>query len=1286
MKHKFASRIIILSIVLALVFSAVRVAPARALGPFSHNTVVRDAYDLLPESELKSLIGEYQGLVLAGSVYPDWAIKGDYENYPGQPAESAHSMEFIATYFDYVRLHYALPYDTEEKKAVAFLLGLIVHNVSDPQFHSKFLPWAYDVDNVEEASVLLELITEYFPSAGVGPHQVVEIGVDVFNLSSPGNGSYDDVDWTFLPLAPMRAAYHDLGVEIGDWDMLKGWQGYKNLSTAQVNVESLLFPYFLVDLPYTYFFYRSGPGGMDDSAQAVKQAWVAAWDLLNDANYSGVNHVRPDGSDTAGCQSWENACTLQRALTHLVPGMEIWVAEGTYKPTTGSDRAASFLLNLGVEVYGGFPNSGNPLFTERNPTAYPTILSGDLLGNDNSNVQYEEPARADNSYHVVSVMGNILLDGLIITGGNANGLSIDSAGGGTDNGGGMYSIGASPTIRNVTFRDNSAKSIGGGMFSYQYSKPLLTNVTFSNNSAQNGGGMGNFLSVGSPPLLANVTFSGNSASQYGGGLYNSMYDYSDLPNQYIVPDLTNVTFSGNSANTGGGIYNGNNSLLTLKNVIIANSPSGGDCVNAGGSLSAWSSNNLIEDAYNACGLTDGANGNIVGNDPLLGTLGDNGSATPTVPLLPGSPAMDAGHDIICAAAVGDTGYGAGGLDQRGMTRPQGPHCDIGAYEYAEPLHVTQTGITTGDCKSWGTACTLQYALTQAAIADEIWVAAGVYKPATSPANRGATFQLRNGVAIYGGFVGIETARGQRNPAANLTVLSGDIDNNDAQTPVISDAAQIIGDNSYHVVTGASGATLDGFTITAGRADWTSPNGRGGGMYNKHSNPTLANITFSGNLATSGGGIYNENYSSPRLTTVAFSGNSATMGGGMYNDSSSPILTNITFSDNLASDSGGALNNFNSSPTLTEATFRGNSATVYGGGMYNQQSSPTLTNITFSDNQAKWGGGMANIDSNLAITKATFSGNLATFYGAGMYNYQSSSIITNVTFSGNSATSYGGGMFNWTSSPIITNVTFSGNSVSGSSGYEKGGGLYNNDSNPQIRNTIFWNNTAPSGAQIYNSNSAPVVSDSVVQGGYADGTNIITADPLLGTLGDYGGSTQTIPILLGSSAFSATSANCPATDQRGVIRSTHICDIGAYETEGYSGVYYVKPAASGLKTCQSWEDACTLQMALNQAVSGSEIWVAAGVYKPATSATNRGATFQLRNGVAIYGGFTGIETARDQRNPAANLTVLSGDADHHRYHDGYWQLHEQLPRGHRCNRCDPGWLHPHGRVCQRGKPE
>jgi len=192
--------------------------------------------------------------------------------------------------------------------------------------------------------------------------------------------------------------------------------------------------------------------------------------------------------------------------------------------------------------------------------------------------------------------------------------------------------------------------------------------------------------------------------------------------------------------------------------------------------------------------------------------------------------------------------------------------------YAAP-----SAMGSGNCSSWANACTLQTALAGAASGDEIWVKMGVHYPGS---NRTDTFTLKNGVALYGGFAGTETSRDQRDWQANLTILSGDIDQNDTNTDgnyIAETWDDIQGNNAYHVVTGNGSnntAVLDGFIITAGQANGSFPHYYGGGMYNSSSNPTLTNVTFSGNSATFGGGMYNNNNSNPTLTNVTFSGNSA----------------------------------------------------------------------------------------------------------------------------------------------------------------------------------------------------------------------------------------------------------------------------------------------------------------------------------------------------------------------------------------------------------------------------
>jgi hypothetical protein len=596
----------------------------------------------------------------------------------------------------------------------------------------------------------------------------------------------------------------------------------------------------------------------------------------------------------------------------------------------------------------------------------------------------------------------------------------------------------------------------------------------------------------------------------------------------------------------------------------------------------------------------GGEGNLM-TDPKLGTLGENGGFTPTIPLLAGSSAVNNGNPAYCT----------GGSDQRGVSYV-GP-CDIGAYEYDGPaptLYAKPAASGSNDCSSWANACTLQSALGSATSGNQIWVAAGLHKPTTSTTDRAATFQLKSGVAVYGGFDGSETALSQRDPSEHVTILSGDIDSNDSQTPIILGIeSEVYNDaNSHHVVTGASGAILDGFTITAGSANvgTTCPGTAcGGGMYNDGSSPAVTRVIFRGNLAVFGGGMYN-NSGSPTLTDVTFVSNRAmTDGGGLYNNSSNPNLTDVTFSVNLALDGhGGGMRNQQSSPVVSDVAFNGNSAR-WGGGMHNYQGSPVFTNVTFSDNSGTDnGGGMGNEQSSPTITNATFSGNWSNA-GAGMHNFDSSNpVLTNVTFSSNSAAISGGGMENMTSSsPTVMGATFWGNSATWGGGMnnygnsnsvlanvtfyqntasDNGGGMNNDASNPRltnvtivgntgengaggifnfassspmIRNTILWGN-APQ--QIVTSSGSPSVTYSVVQGGYAGAGNT-SNDPNLGSFDFNGGFTKTIPLGAVSSAidtgydtYCAAAIGAPNYgagwhDQRGIVRpeGTH-CDIGAYE--------------------------------------------------------------------------------------------------------------------------------------------
>jgi parallel beta-helix repeat protein len=349
--------------------------------------------------------------------------------------------------------------------------------------------------------------------------------------------------------------------------------------------------------------------------------------------------------------------------------------------------------------------------------------------------------------------------------------------------------------------------------------------------------------------------------------------------------------------------------------------------------------------------------------------------------------------------------------------------DMGAYEYQSwQIHnITQN--------NWYER--IQFAIDAAASGDEIEVAPGTYNEAI----------IFKGMAI------------------RLYSSGG------------PDVTTIDGTGNYHVVQCVNGedanTILEGFTITGGNANGSSPHNCGGGMLNDGSNPTVTNCTFSGNNAVNdGGGMYNYSNSSLTVTNCTFSNNSASWGGGIYNMTSSPTVTNCTISGNsaVAGGGGGMINYAGSYTMVTNCTFSGNNAATNGGGMWNGNfSNPDVTNCRFSENEAG-------------------------SYGGGMYNYGSLPRLTNCIFNHNTAQqASGGGIANYSSSNCtITNCTFSGNTTGGD-----GGGIRNWDSSPIVKNCILWGNEhdeiSSEGA------SGPVVNYSDIRGGHS-GTGNINIDP------------------------------------------------------------------------------------------------------------------------------------------------------------------------------------------------
>jgi len=541
------------------------------------------------------------------------------------------------------------------------------------------------------------------------------------------------------------------------------------------------------------------------------------------------------------------------------------------------------------------------------------------------------------------------------------------------------------------------------------------------------------------------------------------------------------------------------------------------------------------------------------------------------------------------------------------------------------IYVDADNVTgTADGVSWSTAyTTVQDALIAAVSGYEIWVAQGVYYPDEGPGQINddyySHFELKNGVALYGGFdpgSGADTFS-ERNWDDYPTVLSGDLSQNDTTDAngVVTTTDSIVDYNAFQVVYGigvTETSVLDGFSVTAGKAYGFS-NKDGGGIYINGGSPIISHIFISGNLANShGAGIYTEN--------------------------SQAILTDITISGNLCHSFGGGMSNVDSSPIISDAIFINNTG-GFGGGISNDGGDVILSQVEILNNRAEYGGGMYNYEDTLTMTNAILVGNYAAQRGGGIYNgYSYSGTFTNLTIASNTA--------------------------------DLGGGVFNLTSTPDFINAIIWDNTAVSaGHQVGNANGGvPVFTHSLIKGSGGstswdislgtDGGGNIDADPLYirdpdsgdgdwATLADndYGD----LHLRTDSPAIDkGTDIGCPLIDLDGNPRPAGFsCNMGAYETT--SGFFVDHEAPGPTHNGLTWSTAfTTVQDALAAADSGNQIWVAMGVYYPdeGTGQTDDdiNSRFELKENVALYGGFdpsSGADTF-PERNWETYPTVLSGD--------------------------------------------
>ncbi len=652
------------------------------------------------------------------------------------------------------------------------------------------------------------------------------------------------------------------------------------------------------------------------------------------AAQSKIYYVSSRATDTGDGSSWANATTLTKALDKAVAGDQIWV-QG-FETLTGDNLYVApkegFAVKSGVQLYGGFAGTESRLsqrVTLGKPyqLKYRSVLSGDIQKNDTvGSVDLIFPAngtRSDNATHVLSVN----LDPTQASGNNntyptvINGFSIgngQAAGtGDAGKGGGIYVYG-----------DNSK----GGVF-------RIERCFLISNYATQGGAVyvdASVKSVNGETSLINQSVVFNNAAG----------DRAAVENQAGGIYLAGVATVVNTS-----IFNNGNGGVRLSpeskvvNVTIARNTGAGVDMTAGGSGDAHVYNSIIwgnTQLYlqNDPGFRKSAYHEVVSSDPA--TPDENGNIyvakenrgdkfgpmfdAPSVktsydrdfnwresayPLwswnvLEGSVMIDKGDNDYYDQNV----YGS--EDMAGNPRISGDRISVGAYEYqylpaTRIRYVKPTATGTGDGSSWDNASgDLQKMIDDLADnnvsqqAGEVWVAAGTYKPQSqliSGMNYSASFRMRDGISVYGGFAGNEMSKQERAKGTmpwdftNVTVLEAAYYESklawtNSKWTVGSDSRHVVwfapmsGESDFTRITTLDGVTVQGGYAQGGTGQDDFLTDRGAGVYMDGANAYLSNCIVRENYATgNGGGVYLKN--GRVQTSLIYNNNADADGGAVY---------------------------------------------------------------------------------------------------------------------------------------------------------------------------------------------------------------------------------------------------------------------------------------------------------------------------------------------------------------------------------------------------------------------
>ena len=402
----------------------------------------------------------------------------------------------------------------------------------------------------------------------------------------------------------------------------------------------------------------------------------------------GVN-----GSDNNDCKSPQSACkTIGHAISLASPGDSIMIAAAAYTENLkirfslsliGADSKTTFIQGRS-RIVVKIPNrDSNVVLSNVTVRHGGSDCGGGIYNNGtlaiSNSIIADNAATGDPSYGGgICNNGTLTLNHCVVRN-NHTGGAYDSYGAG------IYSTGSVTINDSKLLNNNVGGSVylyGGAVFNEGGTLVINRSTISKNGEGFNSGGFGGGIYTSGTTTINDSAFINNSAGNIGGGIYNFSglltINNSTISGNVAVAAggiesggtvmINNSTLSGNSApQGGGGIYG----AATLQNSIIANSPSGGNCNGIMTSMGY----NLSSDG--TCNFKH--KGDFNNKNPKLGKLGNYGGPTQTIPLLSGSPAIDAGNPNGCTDGHGHLLK----TDQRGYPRPDKEDksgCDMGAYE------------------------------------------------------------------------------------------------------------------------------------------------------------------------------------------------------------------------------------------------------------------------------------------------------------------------------------------------------------------------------------------------------------------------------------------------------------------------------------------------------------------------------------------------------------------------------------------------------------------------------